>query len=427
MSSNGTGDLGNGYPGVWLGDANTVVGGVGPNEANVIAWNGWAGIKSFGPVNARGNSIHSNRVYNYPQFGLGIEQGGYGPDPNDSLDTDGLQNHPDLTYAVRQGTSIRVAGTLQSRPNTTFWIDFYLNSVCDPHGYGEGQTYAGSLEVVTDASGNASFVNAFPATGNNTVAATATSVDRGTSEFSPCKPDPMRRVSLGWDSLQADDFSCCPVISGDGREVVFLSDAGLEIGDNYGWGDVYTRNIDAATTEWISTAGGTPGIGHSALSPPSISTDGRYVAFHSEASQLVPNDTNRFCDGSGGGTYSDNCGDIFVRDRNNDTTVRASVATGSGEANYFSSSPAISGNGRYVSFWSWADNLVSGDTHLCQGPGFQYNCGEVFLRDLQAGTTERISVDSNEAQSNGDSFLSAINADGRYGVLLRGLKPGAGR
>ena len=104
----------------------------------------------------------------------------------------------------------------------------------------------------------------------------------------------------------------------------------------------------------------------------SVSTDGRYVAFASEANNLVAGDTN-------------GCRDIFVCDLLLGTNILVSVATNGAGADNLSTEPAISGNGRYVAFTSSADNLVTGDTNKAR---------DVVVRDLQAGTNILVSVNS---------------------------------
>ena len=123
---------------------------------------------------------------------------------------------------------------------------------------------------------------------------------------------------------------------------------------------------------------------------PAISADGRFVAFNSFASNLVPGDTN-------GAT------DIFVRDRELGTTRRVGVGLGGVQANEASTAAAVSANGRFVAFDSFASNLVPGDDNFAR---------DVFVYDRRAGTTRRVSVGS--AGSNGESFFPAISADGRF-------------
>ena len=109
------------------------------------------------------------------------------------------------------------------------------------------------------------------------------------------------------------------------------------------------RDRKRHTTRRVSvSSGGQPGNEESFQ--PAISADGRYVAFGSLASSLVPGDTK----GSE---------DVFVRDRNRDTTRRVSVSSSGQPGNGSSSQPAISGDGRYVAFYSEASNLVAGDTN----------------------------------------------------------------
>jgi Tol biopolymer transport system component len=154
-----------------------------------------------------------------------------------------------------------------------------------------------------------------------------------------------------------------------------------------------TNNLPAmGYTERVSVASdGAQGNGTSGFRP-TISADGRYVAFASLANNLVSGDTN--------GEY-----DIFVHDRNTRTTVRISVASDGTQANWPSTEPAISADGRYVAFSSEASNLVIQDT----APGT-----DVFLHDRYTGNTELISVASDGTPGNKKSYRPSISADGRY-------------
>jgi Tol biopolymer transport system component len=200
------------------------------------------------------------------------------------------------------------------------------------------------------------------------------------------------RVSVDSLGAQGNDFSYTPSISADGRYVAFMSKAtNLVGGDTNGAWDVFVRDRQGATTERVSVDSlGSQGNGGSNV--PSISADGRYVAFQSNATNLVSGDTN----GSP---------DVFVRDRQTGTTERVSVDSGGVQGNGTSSLPSISADGRHVAFESYASNLVSGDTTWWQ---------DVFVRDRQSGTTERVSIDSFGAQGNGFSDKPSISADGRY-------------
>jgi Tol biopolymer transport system component len=200
------------------------------------------------------------------------------------------------------------------------------------------------------------------------------------------------RVSVSTGGAQGDQDSEAPSISDDGRYVAFDSRAGtLVAGDtNLGY-DVFVRDRQTGTTERVSLAhGGGEADGWSLYSR--ISPDGRYVAFESSATNLVPGDGNGMTD-------------IFVRDLQSGTNERVSLAWNGAEANGHCELSSMSSDGRCVVFTSRANNLVPGDTNVKE---------DVFLRDRLAGTTERISVDSNEIQGDGDSFWGTISASGRW-------------
>src|SRR5689334_4894228 len=206
-------------------------------------------------------------------------------------------------------------------------------------------------------------------------------------------------VSTNSRGAQASVGSFTPAISGDGRYVAFQSSAHNFSEFNNSFTDVFVHDRQTGTTEQVSVASsGVPGNGESGrFSGISISRKGRYVTFASEASNLVPGDTN-------------DARDVFVRDRQAGTTERVSVGPHGAQAEggeIGSVHPSISADGRYVAFESDATNLVPGDTN-----GHE----DVFVRDRQAGTTERVSVGQGGAQANGDSGFAglAISGDGRF-------------
>jgi Tol biopolymer transport system component len=204
------------------------------------------------------------------------------------------------------------------------------------------------------------------------------------------------RVSVDSGGAASNNGSYQPSISADGRYVAFQSTASdLVGGDTNGVSDVFVRDRVAGTTQRVSVdSGGAQADGGSYL--PSISADGRYVAFLSYATNLVGGDTNGISD-------------IFVRDRQSGTTERVSVGPSGAQGNADSyGAPSISADGRYVAFLSNARNLVSGDTN---------SAPDVFVRDRQSGTTERASVDSSGVQGDGPSASCAISADGRCVVF----------
>jgi Tol biopolymer transport system component len=202
------------------------------------------------------------------------------------------------------------------------------------------------------------------------------------------------RVSVATGGGQANLASLDPSISADGRYVAFVSAAtNLVSGDTNNFQDIFVHDRQTGQTTRVSVASdGTQANGHSY--DPSISADGRYVAFASLASNLVSGDTN--------GAW-----DVFVHDRQTGETTRVSVASDGTQAIgfFFGSSPSISADGRYVAFDSWATNLVSGDTN---------DKPDVFVHDRQTGQTTRVSVSSDGTQANNGANYPSISADGRY-------------
>ena len=204
------------------------------------------------------------------------------------------------------------------------------------------------------------------------------------------------RVSVASNGTQGNDDSGGGLsISADGRYVAFSSDSSnLVPGDTNGRYDVFVYDRLNGQTERISVASdGTQGNNSSAyVSFPSISADGRYVAFTSYASNLVSEDTNEYPD-------------IFVHDRLTGQTERVSVSSDGTQGNRYSYNPSISADGYYVTFESFASNLVLSDTNDAE---------DIFVRDLLTGQTSLVSVASDGTQGNSDSRWPSISADGRY-------------
>jgi Tol biopolymer transport system component len=200
------------------------------------------------------------------------------------------------------------------------------------------------------------------------------------------------RVSVASDGTEADGYSYSPSISADGRYVAFGSYAtNLVSDDTNNIGDIFIHDTLNGTTTRVSVASdGTEADGYSYS--PSISADGRYVAFVSRATNLVSDDTN-------------NIDDIFIHDTLSGTTTRVSIASDGTEANGFSNSPSISANGRYVAFESYATNLVAND---------QNNASDIFVHDILNGTTTRVSISWIGREADGHSYHPSISADGRY-------------
>jgi uncharacterized repeat protein (TIGR01451 family)/uncharacterized repeat protein (TIGR02543 family) len=203
------------------------------------------------------------------------------------------------------------------------------------------------------------------------------------------------RVSVSSSGEEGNGHSSAASLSADGRFVAFCSSAtNLVTGDENGKYDVFVHDLLLGTTERVSISSGNREANGDSYKP-SISSDGRYVAFHSAASNLVENDANL--------QY-----DVFIHDRQTGATLRASVGMNGVESNGMSAQPSISDDGRYVAFPSEATNLVIGDTNFFM---------DIFVYDVQTSTTELISVDSGGAQANGDSAAPSISADGMHVVF----------
>jgi Tol biopolymer transport system component len=219
-------------------------------------------------------------------------------------------------------------------------------------------------------------------------------------------------VGAGGDVLSA------PLLSADGSLVFFESSGNAFVANDRNREiDIFMRDANAVTTTLISAhhpslVSASPNGYSSVTAQPisadgrfigfrsdaqPISTDGRFIAFRSDADNLVASDTNQLLD-------------VFVRDLTTGSNVLVSVSSSGAQGNGLSIEPAISGNGRYVAFTSTATNFFAGDAN---------KLSDVFVRDLQTGTTLPVSVIASGASTaNGDSYSPAISADGRY-VLYR--------
>lgn len=200
-----------------------------------------------------------------------------------------------------------------------------------------------------------------------------------------------KRVSLDAGQDDPDGISLNRSLSADGSLIAFSSEAtDLVPGDVNLLRDVFLRDRAGGANVLVSAGiGGASANGRSG--EPAISADGRFVAFTSEAANLVAGDTN-------------NSADVFVRDLVAGTTKRVSLGAGGVQGNQASQHPAISGDGKYVAFTSRATNLVSGDSN---------GRSDVFVRNIVTKTTTRVSLASGGAQGNGNSLRPTISADGR--------------
>jgi parallel beta-helix repeat protein len=189
----GTVALSNSSRGIFIVSGNNNVIGGSASEGNIIAFSNGAGVIVGAGT---GNRITANSIFSngFAAVGvLGIDLGNNGVTMNDNLDGDSgannLQNFPVITSSMNfGGTSISIQGTLNSTANTSFQIDFYSNTSCDPSGNGEGQTHIGTTNATTNGSGNGSFNVTFNVAVpvGRTLTATATDGAGNTSEFSAC-------------------------------------------------------------------------------------------------------------------------------------------------------------------------------------------------------------------------------------------------
>src|SRR5688572_27134601 len=202
-----------------------------------------------------------------------------------------------------------------------------------------------------------------------------------------------KRVSVRSNGDEGDLGSYDPSISSNGKFIAFESDATNLVGaDDDATSDIFVHNRKTKKTTLVSVRyNGSQGDGDS--SSTSLSKDGRFVAFSSEAPDLVANDGNTQAD-------------IFVHDRTTKKTTRVSVRSNGDEAEErYSREPSISASGRFVAFASRATNLVAADDNESE---------DVFVHDRTTNKTTRVSVRSNGAEGDQESTVPSISASGRF-------------
>ncbi|MBK7642998.1 MAG: PD40 domain-containing protein [Planctomycetes bacterium] len=201
-----------------------------------------------------------------------------------------------------------------------------------------------------------------------------------------------QRVSVDSAGAQGDGASTDANLSPDGRFVAFESDAtNLVPGDTNAVTDVFLHDLLTGATQRVSTTSS----GTQASQPsndPYVSDEGRFVAFDSRDANFVPGDANGQID-------------IFVKDMLTGTIERCSLSSAGIEADWDCYDPVLSPDGQWLVYFSLAGNLVPNDTN---------NGEDIFLRDRAAGLTERVSVGANGQQASGVSFYPAVSPDGRF-------------
>jgi Tol biopolymer transport system component len=214
-------------------------------------------------------------------------------------------------------------------------------------------------------------------------------------------------ASVDAAGLAAHGESTKAALSADGRWIAFTSTAAdLAPGDGNGTWDTFLRDLATGQTWLVSVdSSGAQANGTSNPVRVALSADGRLVVFLSVATNLVPGDTN-------------GVQDVFVHDHATGATERVSTDSTGGQADGPSAGNSISADGRYVTFGSYASNLVPDDTN---------GMADVFVKDRMSGATMRASLDENELQGDGASTNGRISGDGRivaFQSLATNLVPG---
>ncbi len=202
----------------------------------------------------------------------------------------------------------------------------------------------------------------------------------------------IQQISVSYNGSLLDGDSFSPAISADGRYVVFSSQGtNLVNDDDNNCSDVFIHDTILNFTERVSISNQGLQANGDSFSP-AVSGDGRYVTFTSYASNLVADDTN-------------DCADIFVRDRLLETTNRISISNSGEEGNADSFGSEISANGDCITFCSYANNLLDNDKNYYS---------DVFVFDRTQKRIKRISISNTGEESNSDSLYPDISGDGRY-------------
>ncbi|QEF96371.1 Serine-aspartate repeat-containing protein D precursor [Stieleria maiorica] len=311
------------------------------------------------------------------------------------IDETGRYRFDDVTPGTHDVVQVLPPGWRQTYPSTGA---FDIHRVAD-NGYVAGQNNGANRFYDSAASDDGAFI-AFSTFNALLPEDTNAETDIYVLETATGQ---LELISVTSDEVVGDDRSVHPAISADGRYVFFLS-AGTNFvaNDNNNARDVFVRDRQMGTTSLVSavdptlSTGGASGNGESFAYRFGISSDGRYVTFQSRATDLVPGDTNGRAD-------------LFLRDLQLGTTERLNLAPDGGQASGGDTYDGhLSADGRFVAFWSWADNLVPDDTN---------GVSDAFLLDRQTGITERVSTSSAGGQSDDNAFDVSISDDGRYIVF----------
>lgn len=203
-----------------------------------------------------------------------------------------------------------------------------------------------------------------------------------------------RRVSVSSEGAQADNRSFAGGVSKNGRTVLFWSHAtNLVYADTNDREDIFLHDVPTGETRRISL-GARGAQANSGSRSPTMSDDGRWIAYHSFASNLVPDDTNGHAD-------------IFLYDAKEDLTTRVGQPT-EAESDDYSLTPIVSANGRFVAFESRATNLAPGDTN---------GTTDAFVFDVRRKTLTRVSVSSSGEEGDSQSRTPRVTPNGRFALF----------
>jgi len=309
---------------------------------------------------------------------------------------------PDGRYVVFLSNTTDVDGGGADGPRRVFRRDRRTGAVIridvpDP-GRGGAIDGASSRPTISDDGNRVAFESAsgrlVPADDNDGADVFVRDVAAGTTTRADVRVDgtpvTLNRGS-GQDKLR-------PMISGDGTTVTWVSVERAMTGSSSTLDHVWARRLDQPGADRIdaNTAGAAPSGSVSAATSPSISRDGRFVAFATGATTIVTGDVN-------------GQRDVFVRDRQLQTTRMASVSSGGTQGTGEADDPAISADGTVVVFQSAAPNLVAGDTN---------GVTDVFARDLGSGQTSRVSVKQNGDEATYGSIAPVVSPSGRFVAFL---------
>lgn len=185
----GANPIGNSFHGILIGEGvgNMVIGGVSESAGNIIAFNGSNGV-SLNFAAGAGTAILSNSMFSNGGLAIDLNEDGVTHNQLGGLGPNDLQPFPSLLSVTTSGGNTTLSGSLRSRPNTSYLIQFYANTQCDPSEHGEGERLLGSATVRTNANGEVNFTITIPraVATNQVVTATATDANNNTSEFCRC-------------------------------------------------------------------------------------------------------------------------------------------------------------------------------------------------------------------------------------------------